>query len=78
MNAYHQSMRCWHRREDTDRHEAERERSVCVPRRGNTLSLTQLRNARGMTVQNAATTRLMRVDVPVFVILSRKSKIARL
>jgi hypothetical protein len=29
---------------------------------GNTLSLTQQRNARGVTVQNAATTRLMRVE----------------
>src|SRR5262252_71557 len=28
---------------------------------GNTLSLTQQRNARGVTVQNAATTRLMRI-----------------
>jgi len=29
---------------------------------GNTLSLTQQRNARGVSVQNAATTRLMRVE----------------
>jgi len=29
---------------------------------GNTLSFTQQRNARGVTVQNAATTRLMRVE----------------
>jgi hypothetical protein len=29
---------------------------------GNTLSLTQQRNARGVTVQNAATVRLMRVE----------------
>jgi Lipocalin-like domain len=29
---------------------------------GNTLSLTQQQNARGVTVQNAATTRLMRVE----------------
>ena len=40
---------------------------VGVPRaalsvEGNTLSLTQQRNARGVTVQNAATTRLMRVE----------------
>jgi hypothetical protein len=41
---------------------------------GNTLSLTQQRNARGVTVQNAATTRLMCVDVPVFVILAGNPK----
>jgi hypothetical protein len=29
---------------------------------GNILSLTQHQNARGVTVQNAATTRLMRVE----------------
>ena len=29
---------------------------------GNTLSLTQQGNAKGVTVQNAATTRLMRVE----------------
>jgi len=29
---------------------------------GNTLSLTQQRNARGVAVQNAATTRVMRVE----------------
>jgi Lipocalin-like domain len=39
-----------------------RERSVCVRVEGNTLSFTQQRNARGVTVQNAGTTRLMRVE----------------
>ena len=50
------------RGEDTDRHEAGRERGVRVPRRGQHAFIDPTAKCRGVTVQNAATTRLMRVE----------------